>query len=113
MSGLPQYEVSAPSSEYNNKTLGVKFDAGHAYLSDRTVNEKYMGRGVHETAEQFLIQFPEYHVEALTPEARALLADWQSKTSNAPASKTSVVLKTPRLKKNNIVAMEGIYKTEV
>lgn len=110
--GLPQYEVTAPSSEYNNKTLGVKFDAGHAYLSERTVNEKYMGRDVHQTAQAFLQLFPEYEVIALTPAATQVLQEWREKASEHPAPKSNVVLKVPRAKKNSIVAQEGIYKTE-
>jgi hypothetical protein len=110
--GLPQYEVTAPNSEYNNKTFGVKFDAGHAYLSERTVNTQYLGRDVHQTAEAFLREYPEYTVIALTPQAQEVLENWREKTGEHPAPKSNVVLKVPRTKKNAVTAKEGIFKTE-
>lgn len=110
---VPQYEVTAPSGEYNGKTMGVQFNAGTAVLYARTVNEEYLKRSIDDTAREFL-KWGDFNVRALTPEAQAVIDEWNAaRDASAQQPKTSnVVLRAPRLKKNAVVAREGIYKTE-
>lgn len=106
----PQYIVHAPTEEYNGKTLGIKFSAGIAYLSDLTVPE-HLGRTLEEVALGLQRDWG-YTVEPLTPEARAVLDQWEATRKAAPPAKAGFVRKPPKAVKPKYLRGEGTYQTE-